>query len=214
MNDNRKYSYSTFSKTFRREYSVILDWIPYGSKVVDLGCGDASLLELLMQKKGIKGEGIDIASGVEKTGKVKQINVQRGKIDKILPYKKFQFDYAICNVTIQMLMCPEILISEMARIAKYQIISFPNFGFILNRLDMLLNGRMPRVMIPGYEWYSTGHIHQLSVYDFESYCKKHGLSVFKKHFLYPKNIVFLRALLNIFPNFFSTIALYCLKSTR
>jgi methionine biosynthesis protein MetW len=88
-----------------------------------------------------------------------------------------QFDYAICNVTIQMVMYPEVLVSEMKRIAHYQIISFPNFAQLLNRLDLLLRGRMPKPMLFGYDWYNTGHIHQLSVKDFLKLAEKFNLTI-------------------------------------
>jgi len=98
--------------------------------------------------------------------KKKGLKVIQGRIDEKLPFDDNTFDYSICNVTIQMVMYPEILLSEMKRISKYQIVSFPNFCHYKNRLDLLLKGRMPKPMLFGYKWYSTGHIHQLSIKDF------------------------------------------------
>jgi methionine biosynthesis protein MetW len=87
------------------------------------------------------------------------------------------FDYAICNVTLQMVMYPEVTLREMKRIAQCQIISFPNFAFLLNRLELLLLGRMPRRMLSGYSWYNTGHIHQFSIRDFLVLSKESGLAI-------------------------------------
>lgn len=168
-NDNRNYDYAGFPEEHRTEYDVICSMIPANAKVLDLGCGNGSLLKLLSEKKNISACGIELSdSGVEICLK-KGLNVSKGRIDESLPHSNKEFDYSICNVTLQMTMFPEKLLSEMSRVSKYQIISFPNFGFYKNRLDMLLFGKMPRPMLFEYKWYSTGHIHQLSISDFEEY---------------------------------------------
>jgi len=165
-NDNRNYDYAHAFTEEREEYKLICEMVEPNSKVIDLGCGNGSLLEKLIKEKNVKGEGVELSeSGVE-VCKVKGLKVHKGRIDEKLPFEDNSFDYSICNVTIQMIMYPEVLLSEMKRISKYQIVSFPNFAHFKNRLDLLLNGRMPKPMLFGYKWYSTGHIHQLSIQDF------------------------------------------------
>ncbi|MBK7632176.1 MAG: methyltransferase domain-containing protein [Ignavibacteriales bacterium] len=165
-NDNRKYDYSFTENEDRNEYSRIVDLISPNSKVIDMGCGNGSLLNLLKEKKNIQEFGIELSeSGVEVCRK-KELNVVQGRIDEELKITDNAFDYAICNVTIQMVNYPEILLKEMKRISKRQIISFPNFGFYKNRIDFLAKGRMPKPMLFGYSWYSTGHLHQLTIKDF------------------------------------------------
>jgi len=211
MNDNRDYKYEVKSKTHRDEYHIIEGWITRGSRVIDLGCGDGSLLQLL-QNKEVSGEGIEISRSAVKSCLKKELKVKQGRIDIPLSFKNKEFDFAICNVTIQMVMYPEVLISEMKRISKMQIISFPNFAFILNRLDLLLYGRMPRVMIPGYSWYSTGHIHQFSIKDFMDFCKLHNLKITKSHFLVPRKINFFpQALIRPLSNIISTTVIFLTK---
>lgn len=212
MNDNRNYKYSVESISKREEFAIICDLIPFGSKVLDLGCGDGTLLSML-KKKNINGEGIDISSSAVAAARHKGMQVKKGRIDTPLPYLENRFDYAICNVTLQMVMYPEILIKEMCRIAQFQIISFPNFAFILNRLDLLINGRMPRVMIPGYTWYSTGHIHQFSLADFKNFCNINKIQVVKSHYIFPKRIFFVpRIILRPFPNMFASSAIFLTRS--
>lgn len=196
------------------EYPIIVDWIPKSSKVIDLGCGDGTLLSLLGEKE-VRGEGVDISiTGIE-AAKKKNLKVMQGRIDVPLKYEDKSFDFAICSVTLQMVMYPEILISEMKRIADRQIISFPNFAFILNRLELLLRGRMPKFMISGYNWYSTGHIHQLSVLDFQDFAQIHDLEIIKNKYFLPKPIPnLLKNGLKLFPNLFATTALFLTKSKK
>ena len=210
MNDNRHYKFSKNSISSREEYDVILNWIPTGSKVIDLGCGDGSLLKLL-EKKGVTGEGIEISKTGVKASKGKGLKVKQGNIDTHLEYKDNHFDFAICNVTLQMVSYPEVLIKEMKRISKRQIISFPNFAFVLNRLDMLINGRMPKVCLFGYNWYSTGHIHQLSLKDFKVFCQSQNTKVINQHHIIPSTPLLPRKFLEKFPNLFSMTSVLLTK---
>ena len=158
----------------REEYPIIVDWIKEGSTVIDLGCGKGELLEMLMEGKAIKELGIDWSRENIRMCKYYQIKANRSRIDRknlYMTMKDNQYDYSICNVTLQMVEHPEVLLREMFRISKYQIISFPNFAKWNNRLELLFKGRMPKHMLSGYEWYNTRHIHQLSLKDFEEYIK-------------------------------------------
>lgn len=211
MNDNRNYFWSINSISKREEYNIITTWVKEKSKVIDLGCGDGSLLKLLKDKKKVNGTGVELSvSGCEAARK-KGIKAICRRIDMPLEYKSLEFDYAICNVTLQMVMYPEVLVKEMKRIAKIQILSFPNFAFIVNRLDMLLNGRMPRVMIPGYKWYSTGHIHQLSINDFIDFCKEINLVIIDQKHVYPLRFGKLpipKKIISLKPNLFAYTAIF------
>ncbi len=217
-NDNRQYQFTVDSASNRDEYPMISGWIPEGSRVIDLGSGDGSLLALL-RAKGARGEGIEISSSGVAAAKKKGLKATVGRIDEPLPYKDHAFDYAVCNVTIQMVLYPEVLLREMKRIAHKQIITFPNFAFLPNRLDLLLNGRMPQIMIPGYRWYSTGHIHQLSIRDFEDLCRELGLRIVDQHHLGPASIslkvIRLPAwLMRRLPNLWASTAIFLTESRR
>jgi len=208
--DNRDYKYSTHSISRRPEYPLITNWIKKKSKVVDLGCGDGSLLAFLKKQKNLtRAVGLEISPSGVRSARKKGVNVIRARIDRRLPFKNKEFDYAICNVTLQMVMYPEILIQEMVRVSKKQIITFPNFAFILNRLDLLLRGRMPRFMIPGYRWYSTGHIHQLSIQDFRDFCKEDGIKILESNHIYPRKFLIVPGcFLKYFPNLFASTGVF------
>lgn len=208
MNDNRNYLYSPDSNILRAEYPIIIDWIPTGSSVIDLGCGDGTLLSLL-KEKGVEGVGIDISKSAVTSAKKKNVNVYQGRIDTKLKFKNKQFKYAICNASIQMVMYPEVILSEMVRISEKQIISFPNFAFILNRLELLLTGKMPKFMLYGYSWYSTGHIHQLSINDFRDYCKAARLKVLDaKYYSLGGYSSHFSPVVNLFPNSLALSAIF------
>ena len=213
-NDNRNYDYSSIETEERQEYSKIVDLISPNSSVIDLGCGNGSLLKILKDKKNIQEYGIELSeSGVE-ICKRKGLNVIRGSIDTKLNFEENTFDFAICNVTIQMVNYPEVLLNEMKRISKNQIISFPNFGFYKNRFDLLVNGRMPRPMLFGYTWYSTGHIHQLSINDFyEIVGQIKGLKIVQVVLEKSANPI-KNYFLNSFPNLFQVLPIFLLEKSK
>ncbi len=205
MGDNRKYDYKANRSAHREEFSKIVDWIPEGSRVLDLGCGEGSLLKLLVERKKVKVEGIEISlSGVE-VCKSKGLEVRQGRIDEGLPWVDDAFDYAVCNVTLQMVMYPEKLLSEMNRVATRQIVSFPNFANIRNRLELFLFGRMPKAMLFGHTWWNTGHIHQLSIADFRELVKKTGLEIKKSAYF---GRLAIPGVVSLSPNLLSTIAMF------
>src|SRR4030066_727560 len=204
-NDNRNYDYSVAFAEEREEYKLICELVETNSKVIDLACGNGSLLEKLIKEKNIKGEGVELSSSGVEACKKKGLKVIQGRIDEKLPFDDNTFDYSICNVTIQMVMYPEVLLKEMKRISKYQIISFPNFAFYKNRIDLFFNGRMPKPMLPNHTWFNTGHIHQFSIKDFyELVNYVSGLKIIDRKDVTSKNSV-QKFFTGNFPNLFSGI---------
>lgn len=212
-NDNRNYDYSSGYSETRLEYSIIMDLIEPRSKVLDLGCGNGALLSLLKQEKQIDGTGIEISDSGLASCQRKNLTIFKHTIDSILPFSDNLFDYSICNVTIQMVMYPEVLLSEMKRISKFQIISFPNFAYYKNRLDLLLKGRMPIPMLFDYKWYNTGHIHQFSINDlFDLLNEIGGLKVIETRFAKTDSVA-KNFLIRSLPNLFMAIPIFFLEKT-
>jgi methionine biosynthesis protein MetW len=206
--DNRQYDYSQNQSQNRAEYDFITQLVSSGSSVIDLGCGNGSLLKKLVEEKKVIAQGMEISSSGVESCKTKGLKVLQGRIDKKLPFKDLEFNFSICNVTIQMVMYPEVLLKEMKRISKYQIISFPNFAFYKNRLDLLLNGRMPKPMLFDYKWYNTGHIHQFSITDFYELIDEVG-GIKVEQLLWAKtNNHFKDYLSKTFPNLFMAIPIF------
>lgn len=213
-NDNRRYDYSMHPDMDRYEYPIIISMIPANSRVIDLGCGNGALLARLKKERNVTETGLEISDSGITVCAQRGLNVRYGRIDEPLPFDDDAFDYAVCNVTIQMVMYPEVLLQEMKRIARYQIVSFPNFAFWRNRLDLLFHGRMPRRMLFDYTWYSTGHIHQLSYNDF--YDLVHavgGLNVVQRHDEHSDSMI-KNMLMKRFPNLFQMLGIFLLEKSR
>lgn len=209
--DNRNYIYSENHYQNRAEYEYIVDTIKTESNVIDLGCGNGSLLKQLVDLKNANAIGIELsASGVESCI-IKGLKVSQGRIDQKLPFDDNSFDYSICNVTIQMVMYPETLLNEMKRISKFQIISFPNFAFYKNRIELLFKGRMPNPMLFGYSWYTTGHIHQFSIKDFYKLVSDVGGLKVEKIICVKTNHSLKDFLTRTIPNLFMAIPIFLLS---
>jgi methionine biosynthesis protein MetW len=211
-NDNRRYRYENAGFKIRPEYAVIADWILPESRVIDLASGNGSLMQYLSERKRVKIEGIERApSGVEHclhSG----LRARCGEIDNSETYSGYaahEFDFAVCNVALHMVMYPEVLVEEMTRIARQLIISFPNFGHLFNRLDLLITGRMPRPQLFGYHWFDTGQIHQLGLTDFVEFCRSRSLQIIQqKHMGWPSPLA------RFLPSLFSRNSIYlCVKKS-
>lgn len=211
INDNRNYNYTEFSDFEREDYKYIVELVDSNTSVIDLGCGNGALIQKLIKEKKVIAKGVELSkSGVEVCIK-KGLDVIQGRIDEPLPFSDNEFVYAICNVTIQMVNYPEILLNEMKRISKKQIISFPNFGFYKNRFDLLFNGRMPKPMLFKYKWYNTGHIHQLSIKDFYVLLNDVGSLQIEKLLCAKTNNGFKDFSIRTFPNLFMAIPIFLLS---
>jgi len=168
----------------RIDYSVILDLVPQGTKVLDLGCGDGSLLAELVRTKGVTGRGIEISEEGVGACIAKGLTVLQGDIDEGLrDYPDRSFDYVILNQTIQAVKKPDMVLSEMLRVGKKGVVGIPNFAFWRMRLYLMFNGRMPKTEFLPYEWYNTPNIHFCSLLDFDEYCGKNAIAVERRIYL-------------------------------
>ncbi len=192
----------------RPDFQHIVDVIPENSRVLDLGCGDGSLLAILKQKKimglGIEKDEAEIYKCIEKG-----VVVHHGDLDGGLDHHLDKsFDYVILNQSIQETRNPGNVIKESLRIGKKVIVCFPNFGHWLIRLIVLVYGRTPVTKLLPYLWFNTPNLHFLSIVDFKEYCKSQNYKIEDSKFFSDKMKI------KIFPNFYAKLALFIISESK
>ncbi|MFN7753111.1 MAG: methionine biosynthesis protein MetW [Pseudomonadota bacterium] len=164
----------------RADHAVIAGLVSPGAKVLDLGCGDGSLLRYLRETKSARGYGIEIEDARIPACVRNGINVLQMDLESGLSgFDPGSFDYVILSLTLQALRNSEHLLSEMLRVGREGIVSFPNFGYWRNRLQ-LAQGRMPVNGDFPYHWYDTPNIHLCTLADFEAFCAPRGIRVLER----------------------------------
>lgn len=157
----------------RDDLQLIFDWIKPHSKVLDLGCADGRLLAALVQQKHCQGYGVEIDTSGVLVAMRQGINVIQADLEEgLLHFKANSFDTIILSQTIQAMHNTEIILQDMMRVARQAIVSFPNFGYWRNRLQIGLQGHMPVSERMPYQWYNTPNIHWCTLQDFDRLCEK------------------------------------------
>ena len=156
---------------------LIAALVPEGSHVLDLGCGDGALLEILMRERGCTGYGIEIDDAnvlacVRRGVTVLQLNLHQG----LAAFHDQSFDVVLQIDTLQHLRNAEIMLRETARVGRMGILAFPNFAHWPNRLQVL-RGRMPVTRRLPYQWYDTPNIRVGTYADFEVLARRNGLEI-------------------------------------
>jgi methionine biosynthesis protein MetW len=189
--------------TVKLEYRVILDLIPEGSSVLDLGCGNGDLLRLLADLKKVKGSGIEIDEQAIRNCAAAGISVSQQDIESGLSdYGDRSFDFVILNQSLQQVKKLEHVVAETFRVGKKVIIGFPNFCYYKSRLQIFLGGRTPVTPSLPNMWYDTPNLHFLSISDFIDYCRKRNIRIKKAIYLGENRIV------KLFPNLFAQIGIF------
>ncbi|PCJ28278.1 MAG: methionine biosynthesis protein MetW [SAR86 cluster bacterium] len=162
----------------RPDLEIIQQWIDPGSKVLDLGCGDGSLLNYLNANKEVRGIGLEIDADNIQRCLDSGINVIEQNLDNGLSnFQSGSFDTVLLTQTLQALSKPDVLVEEMLRIGKKGIVTFPNFGNWKSRLYLASKGRMPVSKFMPHSWYNTPNIHFCTVKDFDALCKEKNIKI-------------------------------------
>lgn len=161
----------------RPDFAAIAAWIPQGASVLDLGCGDGSLLRYLKNTRQVRGYGVEISDANIVTCIRNGVNVIQGNLESGLSgFESNAFDYVILSQTLQAMRHTEALLREMLRVGREGIVSFPNFGYWKNRLN-ILRGNMPVSKELPYQWYDTPNVHLCTLRDFETFCAGHRMRI-------------------------------------
>ncbi|MCB1665096.1 MAG: methionine biosynthesis protein MetW [Pseudomonadales bacterium] len=165
----------------RPDLDIIQHWIRPGSRVLDLGCGDGSLLEYLKIHKDVSEIGLEISPENIQQCLGRGVNVIEQDLNKSLAnFKDKSFDTVLLTQTLQAVSYPDVLIDEMLRIGKNCIVTFPNFGHWRARLYLTTKGRMPVSNFMPYQWYNTPNIHFCTVRDFDVLCREKQIKVISR----------------------------------
>lgn len=164
----------------RPDFAAIAAWIPDGASVLDLGCGDGSLLRYLKNTRNTRGYGLEISDANIVACIRNGVNVIQGDLDSGLSgFETQSFDYVILSQTLQATRHTEALVREILRVGREGIVSFPNFGYWKARLNVL-RGHMPVSDELPYQWYDTPNVHLCTLRDFEDFCAKCRVEILER----------------------------------
>ncbi len=190
----------------RPDHKAILEIIPTGSSVLDLGCGEGELLYLLVKEKKVKAQGIDIDEQAIYKCVAKGLSVYHGDIDSgLTDYSDKSFDFVILNQSLQQVRHLESVLDDSLRVGKKVIVGFPNFAYYKARFQMFFKGQAPITPALPYQWYDSPNLHFLSISDFLVYCQKKKIRVEKTRFIGKNGMV------KIFPNLCANMGIFLIS---
>lgn len=191
----------------RFDLNLATEWIAPGSRVLDLGCGDGSLLEYLRDKLHVDGLGVEIDDVPIRQCLQKGLNVVEQDLNRGLAnFRDDSFDVVVMAQALQTLRSPHLVIDEMLRVGRQCIVTFPNFGYWRSRAYLSWRGRMPVSKFLPYTWYDTPNIHFCTVADFEDLCRERNIQVLHRTVVNADDRESLIA--SRFPNLFGVTAVY------
>jgi len=198
----------------RADQRFIADLVPQGARVLDLGCGDGALLARLREERGAEVRGVeidldDIARCIERDVPVYQGDLDEGLAD--VPDDRF--DVVILSQTLQVVKRPRLVLTEMLRVGRRSVVSFPNFGHWKVRAHLALRGRMPVSDAIPYSWYDTPNIHHTTIADFRDFCADCG-AVIEREIAFVGGDDGRPRLVRVAPNLFADEAVFVLRRAK
>ena len=164
----------------KTEFKLIADLIETSTRVLDVGCGDGTLMEFLKNNKEIDVRGIEISKNNVQQCIGRGLTVIEGDAEKDLSqFPDGSFDFVILSQTLQAFLNPEKVISELLRVGKKAIVTIPNFGYWKVRLHLLMKGTMPVTRTLPDEWYNTPNLHMCTIKDFFTFCENRKINIYK-----------------------------------
>ena len=164
----------------KKEFRVIADLLPKNVRVLDVGCGDGALMNLLIKEKNIEARGLELIEENVKKCIYKGLSVIEGNAETELhQFPSQSFDYVLLSQTLQAFYDPDKVLKELLRIGKSVIISIPNFGYWKVRTNLLFFGKMPVTKTLPHKWYNTPNLHMCSIKDLFHFCLERNIKISK-----------------------------------
>ena len=164
----------------KKEFKVIADLLPKNSRVLDIGCGDGSLMNFLVKEKNIETRGLELDQNNVQDCLNKGLTVIQGDAEtELYQFPKKSFDYVVLSQTLQAFYKPDKVLNELLRIGKSVIVSIPNFRYWKVRTSLLLFGKMPVTKTLPNFWYNTPNLHMCTIKDLFNYCSDNNINIKK-----------------------------------
>lgn len=200
----------------RADLAIIAEWIEPGASILDMGCGDGTLLRYLRDHRQANGIGLEISAHNLEACIAANLNVIQADLNDGLNqyFSDNSFDYVVMSQTLQATQRPDKLIEEMLRVGRQGIVTFPNMAHWRARLQLGLGGYMPVTKSLPNAWFDTPNIHLCTVRDFEALCRDMGFTILERtvvDYTHSRSTPMMKR----FPNLFGEIAIYrfCLNRT-
>ena len=164
----------------KKEFQIISELIENNTRVLDVGCGDGTLMKFLKDKKNIDTRGLEISKNNVQSCISKGLSIIEGNAEKDLhQFQNLSFDYAVLSQTLQAFYNPEKVIEDLLRVANKAIVTIPNFGYWKVRIHLLFKGTMPVTENLPNEWYNTPNLHMCTIKDFFNFCSEKKIELYK-----------------------------------
>ena len=193
----------------KSEFKVIADLLPNNSKVLDVGCGDGSLMDLLAKDKNIEVRGLELDQSNVQKCIVKGLPVIQGDAEtELYQFPPQSFDYVILSQTLQAFYKPDKVLKELLRIGKSVIVSIPNFGYWKVRTSLLFFGKMPISKTIPNAWFNTPNLHMCTIKDLFNYCEDQNIEIKKVIGVNENNISLIKKSNLEMKNLFSKLGIF------
>ena len=196
----------------KKEFKIIAQIIKSNKRVLDVGCGDGTLMDYLKKNQQNDVRGLEPKKDLVQQCISKGLSVIEGDAEKdLFQFPEKSFDYVVLSQTLQAFLYPDAVLNQLLRIGKQIIVSIPNFGYWKVRLHLLFKGTMPVTKNIPYEWYNTPNLHMCTIQDFVDFCIKKGIKIDKSMCLTNEKISEITKVNMKYKNIFSQLGILLIE---